>query len=80
VAVFAALGGVSIKGGEIFVMIFGVFCGSLSWWLILSGAVARLRHKLSARAMSLVKITSGIILAAFGLYAFLKGAIAHFFS
>lgn len=72
VAVFAALGSVSFESGGIFVMVFGVFCGSLIWWLMLAGVVSKLQHKISARAMFWVKNSSGIILISFGLYAIFR--------
>ena len=69
VAVFAALGGSVSQSGEILVMIFGVFCGSLFWWLILAGIVAKIKHKIPEKMMIKIKILSGLILSGFGAYA-----------
>jgi len=71
-AIFASLGGYSAGGVGIFMMIFGVFVGSLFWWLILAGGVSLIKHKISENLMKKIKIFSGIILCAFGLYALIS--------
>lgn len=40
--------------------------GGLLWWLALSAAVSRLRHKLSANTLGRINRWTGIVIAAFG--------------
>ena len=46
----------------------GVFAGSASWWLILSGAVARIRHLFAPRTLHRLNLSAAVLLAAFGAY------------
>jgi len=68
IGVFAALGKVGSNESDIFLIILGVFCGSLLWWLILATSIAQIRHKISKELMAKIKILSGIILIGFGIY------------
>lgn len=68
IGVFAAIGGVNLNGFSIAIMILGVFCGSLAWWMTLAGTTSIIRHKISHKLMTEIKIISGIILLGFGLY------------
>jgi threonine/homoserine/homoserine lactone efflux protein len=52
-------------------LVFGVFIGSASWWLILSSAVGLFREKFGLRAMQWVNRISGAIILAFGLVTLL---------
>ena len=47
----------------------GVFTGSLAWWIILTGGVALVRHKVSDRFALWVGRLSGALIIAFGLLA-----------
>lgn len=49
----------------------GVFLGSTAWWVFLSGTVGALRHGVGPRAMQLVRVVSGCLLAGFGVAALL---------
>jgi putative LysE/RhtB family amino acid efflux pump len=69
VAIFASIGGLTVGGLGLITMIFGVFFGSLFWWLILAGGVTKIKHKISEKIMKIIKIFSGIILFGFGIYA-----------
>ncbi len=71
IAIFAAIGAAdsAASGAGLAAMILGVFCGSLIWWIILSSAVTKIKHKISENIMKKIKIFSGIILCAFGVYA-----------
>ena len=71
-AIFTALGGSSASGVGIFIMILGVFFGSLFWWLILAFSVSKIKHKISPDSMHKIKIFSGIILCAFGIYSLIN--------
>lgn len=73
-AVFAGLG-LGTKGGDYaaaFVVVAGVFTGSAIWWLMLSGGVAMVRHKLKPTTMKWINRASGVFLTAFGLYALIS--------
>ncbi len=69
VAIFASIGGLTVGGLGLITMIFGVFFGSLCWWLILAGGITKIKHKISEEIMKIIKIFSGIILFGFGIYA-----------
>ena len=69
VAIFASIGGLKIGGFELITMVFGVFLGSLFWWLILTGVITKIKHRISEKIMRIIKIFSGIILFAFGIYS-----------
>jgi len=70
-AVFAGLGLGTKPGdyGAAGVVVAGVFMGSAIWWLLLSGGVALVRHKLKPGTLKWINYGSGIFLSAFGLYA-----------
>lgn len=76
-AVFAGLG-LETNGGDygaMAVVVAGVFSGSAIWWLLLSGGVALVRHKLTIGAMKWVNYGSGTFLSVFGVYALVSLAI-----
>jgi hypothetical protein len=50
----------------------GVFIGSASWWLILSGFTGFLRGMFNFRRMQWLNRISGLIITGFGLIAFLS--------
>lgn len=70
-AVFAGLGLGAAAGdyGAAGIVVAGVLLGSTLWWLLLSGGVALVRHKLTPSAMHWINRGSGAFLAAFGAYA-----------
>jgi threonine/homoserine/homoserine lactone efflux protein len=53
-------------------LVSGVFLGSASWWLILSGLVGIFRARFQARGLQWVNRVSGLIIAGFGLIALLS--------
>lgn len=71
-AVFAGLGIVSAEGDFLspFLLILGVFVGSMLWWLILSGTVNLLRQKFDPQRLKWINQLSGFIIAGFGAYCF----------
>ncbi len=75
-AIFAGLGVVSTSGTLVSAgsMVLGVFIGSATWWLILSGGVGVFRERLNLAGLRWVNGISGAILAGFGVYV-LAGAI-----
>ena len=67
---FAGLGLASTAGtASAAVVVAGVFAGSLAWWLILTGGVALVRHRLPDRFALWVSRLSGGLILAFGLLA-----------
>ncbi len=73
-AVFAGLG-LGTKSGDYTgatTVVTGVFLGSALWWLILSGGMALLRHRLAPGAMRWINRGSGLFLFAFGAAAVLS--------
>lgn len=51
-------------------LIFGVFCGSTLWWLILSNGVGLFKERLSTNSLTKINRLSGIIILTFGVYSF----------
>lgn len=73
-AIFAGLGVAQGSGyGSAAWLVLGVFCGSATWWLLLSSAVGLLRARIGPRELRWVNRVSGAILLAFGLVALLTG-------
>jgi threonine/homoserine/homoserine lactone efflux protein len=74
IAIFAGLGlgtaGESYLSASL--MVLGVFIGSVTWWLILSGAVNKFRRRLTVESMSRVNQISGAIITGFGVVALLS--------
>jgi len=73
-AIFAGLG-VGSEGGNYVcagLLVLGVFLGSASWWLILSGVVGAVRTKFNPSSLRWVNKISGMIITGFGLLAFLS--------
>jgi len=73
-AVFAGL--VVGRGGNHYVsaaiLVSGVFIGSASWWLILSGFTGLLRELFNVKRMQWLNRVSGLIIVGFGLMALLS--------
>jgi threonine/homoserine/homoserine lactone efflux protein len=55
-----------------FLLILGVFTGSLLWWAILSGLVNALRDRFDPQRLKWVNQLSGFIIAGFGFYCLLS--------
>jgi threonine/homoserine/homoserine lactone efflux protein len=66
-AIFASIGAGSLD------LVSGVFCGSSTWWLLLTGAASLLRTRLSLRPMWLIYLGSGTLVVAFGLHSVALG-------
>jgi threonine/homoserine/homoserine lactone efflux protein len=73
-AVFAGLGlGTNGGGyGAAGIVVAGVFIGSAIWWLLLSGGVSLVRHKLKPDTMKWINRSAGVFLSAFGLVTVLS--------
>lgn len=73
--VFAGLGLVSesIVYTSAGLMVIGVFIGSGSWWLILSGATSILRNRINDQKLTWINKISGLVILVFGVAAILSG-------
>ena len=66
IAVFAALGGSQGPApAAMATMVAGVFCGSALWWLILTGSITLIRHKLKDSTLTLISRGAGALLIGF---------------
>lgn len=68
IGVFATMTGNMLSAEEMGITVLGIFTGSVIWAFVMCGTVATIRHKLSQKWMSHVKIISGLIIGSFGLY------------
>lgn len=69
-AIFAGLGLAETAGVAAAVtVVAGIFAGSMLWWLVLSGTVAALHHRLPAVFAAWVARASSLMMAVFGLWA-----------
>ncbi len=70
-AIFAGLGLAEVgrDHASAATLVLGVFCGSVLWWLALSGMASLLRERLDARALRWVNRISGLVVTGFGLAA-----------
>jgi threonine/homoserine/homoserine lactone efflux protein len=67
--VFAAAGLTGRAGAEAGLLTIGVFLGSLLWWVLLTGVVARLRSRVTVQALTRINWLSGCLLVVFGVAA-----------
>lgn len=61
-AIFAGLGVVGRGGSDAALLTLGVFCGSASWWLILTWVVSVLRTRVTGGGLTWVNRVSGVVL------------------
>ena len=66
IAVFATLGGnQGPTSATMATMVVGVFCGSALWWLVLTGSVTLVRHKMEKSTLTLISRAVGVVLLGF---------------
>lgn len=71
IAVFASLSGDRVlQPATAGLLISGVFLGSAAWWLLLAGSVARIRHRVSARAIARIGQVAGLLLIVLATWQF----------
>lgn len=74
-AVFAGLGlgsaGDFLTSG---LLVGGVFCGSVLWWLLLAGFTCRLRSRFDSRSMLVVNRLSALLIFGFAVISLLSGS------
>jgi len=71
VAVFAGLGlgAADNNYGSASLLVLGVFCGSALWWLLLTGGIELIRHRLKPGFLDRLNQLSGAIIIGFGVLA-----------
>jgi threonine/homoserine/homoserine lactone efflux protein len=71
-AVLAALGlGQSRPWYLTLLMVGGIFCGAMLWWIVLTGIAHRLRNRFTARSMVWMNRIGGLAIGAFGVITLL---------
>ncbi|MBV9581325.1 MAG: LysE family transporter [Chloroflexi bacterium] len=68
-AIFAGIGASSAD------LVLGVFIGSATWWLVLAGAVSRLRTNVTPPRLRWVNIASGVLILGFGVESMITGVL-----
>jgi threonine/homoserine/homoserine lactone efflux protein len=70
-AIFAGLGLANTSGNyaSAMMLVLGVFLGSASWWLLLSGGVGLFRDRFNTQGLLWVNRISGVIITIFGMIA-----------
>ena len=65
-AIFAGLGlSAAATPARAATLVAGTFSGSLAWWIMLSGAITLVRHRLTPAALAWINRTAGGLLIAF---------------
>jgi threonine/homoserine/homoserine lactone efflux protein len=72
-ALFASMGATEGGSPGATALVAGVFLGSVGWWALLTGLVAGLRARLTARAVRSLNMGSALIIGAFGVAAIALG-------
>ena len=72
-ALFASIGAGTGGPGGAFLVVAGVFAGSVAWWAILTGAVAGLRARLTPGIVRGFNVVSAVAIGAFGIVAIALG-------
>ena len=76
-AVMAGLGlGEGGVGWRTLLLVGGIFCGSMLWWITLAQVVYRLRDRFDERAVTWMNRIAGLAIGAFGVLTFVLG-VAH---
>jgi len=76
-AVLAGLGlGSEGPGWHTMLLVGGIYCGSMLWWIVLTESVHRLRDRFDERAVCWMNRIGGIAIGAFGVLTFILG-VAH---
>lgn len=71
-AILASIGlGAGSDFGATGLVVFGIFVGSVLWWLFLLTGISLLRHRLTPSVLGWINRISGLIIIGFGLLAFI---------
>ncbi|EST10830.1 LysE family translocator [Sporolactobacillus laevolacticus] len=69
VSIFAGMGIAAGSHVASMLIVFGVFCGSALWWLLLSVCVGHFREKMDTKLLGWINRFSAIIMLGFGVFA-----------
>ena len=69
IAIFASIGGGVTSDVEMFLLVAGIFLGSMTWWLFLGTLIVKVKHKLPESRLHGIRYLSACILGGFGLWA-----------
>jgi threonine/homoserine/homoserine lactone efflux protein len=74
-ALFASIGAGAGGAAGAVAVVAGVFTGSVTWWALLTGAVAGLRARLTPRVVRWLNLVSALAIGAFGVVAIALGVV-----
>jgi len=75
-AVLAGLGlGNETPGWRTLLLVGGILCGSMLWWIVLTEVVFRLRDRFNQRKIAWMNRIGGIAIGAFGIITFVLGIV-----
>jgi len=77
IGIFASIGGGATFTTEMFLLVIGIFLGSMTWWLFLGTLIIKIKHKLPESWIHGIRYLSAIILGGFGLWAFLSALVVN---
>jgi putative LysE/RhtB family amino acid efflux pump len=69
IGIFASIGGGATSATLMALMVFGIFLGSMTWWLILGTIIIHIKHKLPELWIHRIRYVSALILGGFGVWA-----------
>lgn len=77
IGIFASIGGGATSTTEMFLLVLGIFLGSMTWWLFLGTLIVKIKHKLPESWIHRIRYLSAIILGGFGLWAIVSGLLVY---
>lgn len=77
IGIFASIGGGATSTTEMFLLVIGIFLGSMTWWLFLGTLIIKIKHKLPESWIHRIRYLSAIILGGFGLWAVVSGLLVY---
>jgi len=75
IGIFSTTLGSAFSTREMLLIVFGIFLGSMSWWIFLSKTVSFSRELISVKMLGMIKYFSALILIAFVCYAMISGLL-----
>ncbi|MWC27567.1 LysE family translocator [Paenibacillus sp. MMS18-CY102] len=75
--IFAGVNAAGTSHASSIYLVFGIFVGSMLWWLLLTAMVGWIRDTLTSGAMMWINRVSGCLLIGFGLFAISKIFMEH---
>ncbi len=76
IGIFASISNGPATILESFVMVLGIFLGSMVWWVILASMIVKIKHKLPQVWLNYIKYLSAAILVGFGIYTLLSVTVS----